>query len=470
MAQVIVEIAVAAVVPVILAADSRVKAASFEQGDLPLLRKQAMHGGRTALHREGRGCRDQGLAYSAPLRRVGDQQAGSRARGIGRGRHELGIIGLTGAVIGLGPGPIEDEFSPRMLFEIARQGADQRIVLPGQHMAGLPAAVAAHRTVVLECGQEFVTHEGIVPAEQGIQRSDVDGVHLVGEGDAHSEDSIGSGAARVGGTDARAPTIKIIYVEHRPQLIRDVESSMLRRALPLLVMAALAGMHIAPTLAAELTAEQIVTKASQVDGGGDGGVDSKLRFFSEFPPDVRGKAFMGYIFSDDRMDDHWLYLPELRMVRKMNHDMHAHHREDDEFAPSALTRGDLVPRAPAADRHRLVGEEAGEGRAYYMVGSVPEDEADENYPYSKTVKWIAKDNFLTERIDYYRGGDQAAKRQHIKWKKLDKFWEWEQVVGEDLKDGSRTMLDISDIRVNVGLKDQAFTARSLRNGIESVLR
>src|SRR3569832_1468601 len=346
MAQVIVEIAVAAVVPVILAADSRVKAASFEQGDLPLLRKQAMHGGRTALRREGRGCMDQGLAYSVPLRRVGDQQAGARARGIGRGRHELGIIGLTGAVIGLGPGPIEDEFSPRMLFEIERQGADQRIVLPGQHMAGLPAAVAAHRTVVLECGQEFVTHEGSVPAEQGIPRSDVDGVHLVGEGDAHSEDSIGSGAARVGGTDARAPTIKIIYVEHRPQLIRDVESSMLRRALPLLVMAALAGMHIAPTLAAELTAEQIVTKAYQVDDnrnnntrhtntkrnfnvpdkkqiytmvwkgyGGEGGVDSKLLFFSEFPPDDRGKAFMGYIYSDVCLVVLWFFLLVLCLVR-----------------------------------------------------------------------------------------------------------------------------------------------------------
>lgn len=276
---------------------------------------------------------------------------------------------------------------------------------------------------------------------------------------------------------------------------------MLRRALPLLVMAALAAMHKAPTLAAELTAEQIVTKAYQVDGGrdgvsrltftfrkpnapekkliytmvwkgygGEGGVDSKLLFFSEFPPDDRGKAFMGYIYSDDRMDDHWLYLPELRMVRKMNHDMHEHHREDDEFAPSDLTRGDLVPRAPDADRHRLAGEETVEGRAYYVVESVPEDEDDENYPYSKTVKWIAKDNFLTERIDYYRGGDQAAKRQRIKWKKIDKFWVWEQVVGEDLKDGSRTVLDISDIRVNVGLKDQAFTARSLRNGIESVLR
>src|SRR3569832_2915558 len=116
------------------------------------------------------------------------------------------------------------------------------------------------------------------------------------------------------------------------------------------------------------------------------------------------------------------------MVRKMNHDMHEHQREDDEIAPADLSRGDPVPRAPDADRHRLVCEETVEGRAYYMVESVPEDEDDENYPYSKTVMWIAKDNFLTERIDYYRGGDQAAKRQLIFWFLLVFFCVWNQVV------------------------------------------
>lgn len=276
---------------------------------------------------------------------------------------------------------------------------------------------------------------------------------------------------------------------------------MLRRVFPLVMAAALAAMATNGVLAAGLTTEQIVAGAYQVDGGrdgisrlsftfhksnaapkkliytmawkgygGEGGLDSKLLFFSEYPPGDQGKAFLGYLYSDGRVDDHWLYLPDLRMVRKMNHDMHEHHREADEFAPSDLTRGDLVPRAPTADRHRLVGEQAIDGRAYYVVESVPNDRDDENYPYSKVVKWIGKDDFLTERIDYYRGGDQVAKRQSIKWKKIGKYRVWERVVGEDFTNGSRTVLDISDIRVDVGLKDQVFSTRSLRNGIESVLR
>lgn len=251
--------------------------------------------------------------------------------------------------------------------------------------------------------------------------------------------------------------------------------------------------------AAEFTADEIVTKAYQVDGGRDGisrltfsflkpnapekklvytmvwkryngenGIDSKILFYSEFPPDDQGKAFLGYIYSDGRKDDGWMYLPELRMVRKMGHEQHRH--DDDDFAHSDLTHVDLVPRKPDADLHRLVNEERSDGREYYVVVSVPKDEDEEGYPYNQTVKWISKDGFRTEQIDYYRGGQKAEKSARIIWKQLGTAWVWEQVMAEDFKDGSRTTLSISDIRINVGLKDQVFSARSLRNGVESVLR
>lgn len=254
-----------------------------------------------------------------------------------------------------------------------------------------------------------------------------------------------------------------------------------------------------PLSAAELSVDDIVTKAYQVDGGRDGvsrlsftfnkpnlpekklvytmvwklyggkdGVDIKLLFFSEFPPDDRGKGFMAYIYDDGRMNDHWMYLPELRMVRKMSHADHQHAHEDDDFAHSVLTGADLIPRRPGADHHELVGEEVVDGKAYYVITSVPKQPT-ADYLYSRTVRWISKDNFLTELIEYYRG-DKLEKNERIKWKQIDDHWVWERVVGELPKDGSRTVLDISDIRINLGLGDGVFSARSLRNGVEAVLR
>lgn len=254
---------------------------------------------------------------------------------------------------------------------------------------------------------------------------------------------------------------------------------------------------LTPALAAELSADEIIAKAYQVDGGRDGisrlsftlqkpGVPekklvytmvwreygdagdarSKIIFFSEFPPDERGKSFMAWVYRD-RMDDHWIYLPELRMVRKVSHGANKNQHENDDFALSVLTRADLVPRKPGVDRHRLLGDEELNGRNYYVVESVPK-QASETYPYQKVLRWISKGEFLIERVDYFGNGGTPDKQQEIKWKRIGDAWVWTQVLGVHAKSGSRTVLDISDIRINLDLKDEVFSSRTLRLGIEAV--
>src|SRR3569623_1125596 len=193
--------------------------------------------------------------------------------------------------------------------------------------------------------------------------------------------------------------------------------------------------------AAVPSADEIVAKAYKVDGGQDGvsrlsftfskpgaadkrlaytmvwksyggkdNLDIKLIFFADFPPDDRGKAFLTYVYTD-RMDDQWIYLPELRMVRKMSHDPDQH-RPDDDFAHSVLGRFDLVPRDPAADQHQLVREETYEGHPYYVIESAPK-RASEQYPYSKIERCIPQDSNNTGRIDYYRDRSTPDNRQYL---------------------------------------------------------
>ncbi len=267
-----------------------------------------------------------------------------------------------------------------------------------------------------------------------------------------------------------------------------------QRLTALAIFAALSCMTSA--LAAELSAAEIIAKAYHVDGGRDGiarlsfnfqkpgapdkklvftmvwkeygeegDVDSKVVFFSEFPPDERGKSFMAWVYKE-RMDDQWIYLPELRMVRKVSHGDHKEH-ENDDFAHSVLTRADLVPRKPGADEHTLLGEEEIKGRHYYVVESIPKKPS-EAYPYQKVRRWISKDIYLIEHIDYYSGGATPDKQQEIKWERKGDAWVWTRVLGVEPKGGSRTVLDISDIRVNLGLKEDVFSARTLRLGVETV--
>jgi Outer membrane lipoprotein-sorting protein len=249
-----------------------------------------------------------------------------------------------------------------------------------------------------------------------------------------------------------------------------------------------------------LTADEIMKKSNEVQGGHDSisrlsfnfqktkGVDKKLVytmvwkeysgrndvndkmiFFSEYPPADKGKSFMIWIY-DNKKPDEWMYLPELRMVRKVTHsEHHGHHDEEDDFAHSVLTQVDLVPREPGADNHTLLKDDELEGHIDYVVESVPKV-ASKNYPYQKTRRWITQDNILPERIDYYGAEGGLVKRQTIKWKKIGNDWVWEQVVGEDLVTHERTVLDISDIKLNNGFKDETFSDRTMRLGKDSIIR
>ena len=249
---------------------------------------------------------------------------------------------------------------------------------------------------------------------------------------------------------------------------------------------------------ADLTAADIVKKSNDVKGGDDSisrlsftfkradgterklrytmvwkdyagrdGVDDKVIFFSEYPPDDKGKSFMVWVY-ENKQDDAWMYLPELRMVRKVTHnEHHGHHDDEDDFSRSVLTQTDLVPRDPSLDIHTLLEDEVVDGHMDFVVESVPKQPAND-YPYQKLRRWITQDNFLPERIDYYSPAGALIKRQTIKWQKIGTAWAWEQVVGENLITKEQTVLDISAIKLNSGLQDDIFSARTMRLGIDSI--
>jgi hypothetical protein len=270
-----------------------------------------------------------------------------------------------------------------------------------------------------------------------------------------------------------------------------------RRAAAILIMIAWYAPHV--TLA-EPTAAEIVTKSYEINGGedsisrltftfskadgtekklvytmawkkypSDNDVHDKVIFFSEYPPDDNGKSYMIWVSANrEKQDDEWMYLPELRMVRKVTHnESHRHSDKEDDFAHSVLTQVNLVPRRPGLDNHSLIDEENVDGHSDYVIESVPK-QASKSFPYQKIRRWITEKDFLCERIDYYGETGEVTIRQGIQWKKIGDAWVWQKVVGSNLQTNDRTELDISDIRVNNGFKDEVFTARSLRLGKDSI--
>jgi hypothetical protein len=246
----------------------------------------------------------------------------------------------------------------------------------------------------------------------------------------------------------------------------------------------------APAAAANLTAKEIFAKSQAVnpgedqrsrltllikDAGGDtrkvvikrlwkryqgpDSLESKVLLFHEYPPESRGTAFMVWSYSDKSglPADQWIYIPILRKVTKLPVQVEGNLQGSD------LRASDMNPRSADLDDHTLVKEEVIGGKRYYVVESVPRNPAPD-YPYSKIVRWISADDFLTDKIDYYDRDGRVLKKQTIAWKQIGDAWVWQKVVIANVQAGSQTTLNLTDIQVNQGLRDSLFTERMMEQG------
>ncbi|MFQ5588844.1 MAG: outer membrane lipoprotein-sorting protein [Nitrospiria bacterium] len=203
------------------------------------------------------------------------------------------------------------------------------------------------------------------------------------------------------------------------------------------------------------TTKKIVATRSWKNYRGEGGIDSKMLLITRFPEDSRGVAFLVWDYAEkDKSDDLWLYLPALRMIRRISgQDL------NDAFLGSDLTFGDMGQRRIEEDEHALLKEEHHLGAPAYVVVSTPKEAQS---IYSKKVSWISKTDWTILKIDYYDRAEKLLKRQTIEWQEVDQFSVWEQTQVTNVQNGHRTIFKVSDLTVNMGLQDQDFTERALK--------
>lgn len=201
---------------------------------------------------------------------------------------------------------------------------------------------------------------------------------------------------------------------------------------------------------------------------GDGPFDTKVVLFQEVPATHKGMAYMGWFARPGagREDEEWIYLPDLRAVRKMvhkgGHEHHHEHADEEEFEPSLLTRAHLEPLPPELGEHRLLRTEPMAGKEAYVVESVPRKDGPER-PFTRAVRWIAQDTFLTLHAEYYQGEGDPVTRVDYDWKRMGGEWVWRKVTATR-DDGARTVLEVEHTGLNTGLDDSVFSERTLGGG------
>jgi hypothetical protein len=292
-------------------------------------------------------------------------------------------------------------------------------------------------------------------------------------------------------------------------MIRKIPFPRALAALSCLAVVVAAAAPVPATAAEETDAARIMQRAFEANGGDDaysrirfnfeydGGktaavsllmaykhypagseTESKVIMFNDYPPDKKDIAFLGWFYRPEQHQDEdlWLYLPELRQTRKLTRKHVDHDRtelvgkqrpEGDEFSVSELDQEELTPRDPRLDRHTLLGSEPIDGRSAYKIESVPLDAASSSY--GKFISWIAQDEFLPQRVDYYNRQQALVKTVTFTWKKVGPAWVWDRLTAFNPGNGNKTVLEQTDTRVNLGLPDELFAKRMLEQGGDTFL-
>ncbi|MDC4206894.1 MAG: outer membrane lipoprotein-sorting protein [Candidatus Manganitrophus sp.] len=187
---------------------------------------------------------------------------------------------------------------------------------------------------------------------------------------------------------------------------------------------------------------------------GQENLHSKTLLVTESPVSDKGIKFLLWERAQENQADLWLYLPELRQVRRLQPGRHKHDNEPD----SDLLFEDMHQRPVEWDEHQLLPESEVRGEPCYVVESKLKD----HHLYGKKILHLSKNEGTLRKVDYFSEDGTLLKTQWIDWQLVDKSYVWKGSQVVNAESSRKTFVEVSDVKINVGLQDDQFSERALR--------
>ena len=187
--------------------------------------------------------------------------------------------------------------------------------------------------------------------------------------------------------------------------------------------------------------------------------DQMMYVYFERPADVNKMAYLvhKHVGGDD---DRWLFMPGLNLVKRI-----AASDKRTSFVGSDFFYEDVSGRNPADDHHELVETTD----TYYVLKNTPKDPKSVEFASYKV--WIHKASFIPVKGEYYDASGTAIRAmQALEVKEIQGFQTVTKSMMRDLRTGSATTLTYQKVEYNIGLAEDLFTERYLRNPPRKHLR
>lgn len=209
-------------------------------------------------------------------------------------------------------------------------------------------------------------------------------------------------------------------------------------------------MNIVNSKGNERVREFTMLRLDQEEGG-------KQMYYTYFkkPSDVSRLTFMVHKVPD-ASDNRWLYVPSVDLVKRISAD-----DKNSSFVGSDFTYEDVSGRHWSEDNHKLLREDKVGERGVFVIESVPKTAYK---GFARKISFIDKDNFLPLKEEYYDGKNE-----------LERVFTAEKVEDingimtatlrkmENVKKSQYTTVQFTNISYNVGVGEDIFTERFLKN-------
>lgn len=201
--------------------------------------------------------------------------------------------------------------------------------------------------------------------------------------------------------------------------------------------------------------EFIILRKDIKDGG-----DQKYYVYFLKPADVRKMVFMVHKHTEMKTDDdRWLYLPSLDLVKRI-----AASDKRTSFVGSDFLYEDVSGRSLEEDTHELIKTTD----ELFVVKNVPKQPDAVEFSYYNVS--IDRKNFVPMKMEYYdKGGKLYRTIESVKVEEIQGFPTVVKSVVSDLRTGSKTEMEFSDVKYNINLED-IFTERYLRRPPREAIR
>lgn len=182
------------------------------------------------------------------------------------------------------------------------------------------------------------------------------------------------------------------------------------------------------------------------------------------PPEVKGVGFLSWSYPD-KDDDQWLYLPELKRVRQISGATRKQSFQGSDFTYDDLELFDDIRDWTEKDAaSKLIREgEIVDGVPCAVIELVPQQK---EYEYARFVLWLDRKDSTFRKIELYDKKDGAlAKTLTLAgFETIGRVPTPRRIAMTNAKKGTKTILEVSDVRYDRGLSGDVFTERTLERG------